>query len=188
MRILLTRHGESQYNIEDRIGGNPTLTEKGEQYANRLSCFCERNVWFPRECVTSTKVRAIQTARGVSAHMDCTSQQSELDEINAGIAEDMTYKEFSEIFPRESERRATDKLSYRYPGGESYEDLIIRTKPFADQILWDGKDVLIVCHRAIIRVLLYHFTDAEKRCIPHIEIPLHQLISINDGIVTHVEI
>ena len=34
--IYLSRHGESEYNIEDRIGGNSKLSEKGERYANTL--------------------------------------------------------------------------------------------------------------------------------------------------------
>lgn len=35
--IYLTRHGESQYNTELRLGGDPDLTSRGEEYAKRLA-------------------------------------------------------------------------------------------------------------------------------------------------------
>ena len=37
--IYLSRHGESEYNLEDRIGGDSNLTPRGEQYAKSLGLF-----------------------------------------------------------------------------------------------------------------------------------------------------
>ena len=37
--------------------------------------------------------------------MNSIDQYSELDEINAGIGEDLTYEEFSEKYPEENEKR-----------------------------------------------------------------------------------
>merc|ERR1719471_1782230 len=34
--IYLSRHGESEYNLEDRIGGDSNLTPRGQQYAKSL--------------------------------------------------------------------------------------------------------------------------------------------------------
>lgn len=34
--IYLSRHGESEYNIEDRLGGNSNLSDKGRKYAKAL--------------------------------------------------------------------------------------------------------------------------------------------------------
>ena len=31
-----SRHGESEYNVEERIGGDPPLTKRGERYAKAL--------------------------------------------------------------------------------------------------------------------------------------------------------
>ena len=36
-RLWLSRHGESQYNVVDRIGGDPGLTRRGELYARSLA-------------------------------------------------------------------------------------------------------------------------------------------------------
>ena len=34
--ILFSRHGESEYNVQDRIGGNPDLTEMGQTFARAI--------------------------------------------------------------------------------------------------------------------------------------------------------
>ena len=46
-----------------------------------------------------------------------------------GSCEDMTYDEIAERFPAEFAARDLNKLTYRYPGGESYEDLVARLEP-----------------------------------------------------------
>ena len=66
--IYLSRHGESEYNIEDRIGGNSKLSEKGERYANTLPIALEQLIKDEEErenltILTSTLKRTIQTAR-----------------------------------------------------------------------------------------------------------------------------
>ena len=37
--IYLSRHGESQYNVDDRVGGDSDLSELGEMYADKLADF-----------------------------------------------------------------------------------------------------------------------------------------------------
>jgi hypothetical protein len=37
--IFLSRHGESEYNLTARIGGNPPLTSKGQRYAKALGTY-----------------------------------------------------------------------------------------------------------------------------------------------------
>lgn len=37
--IFLSRHGESEYNVDARIGGNPPLTPKGQRYAKALGTY-----------------------------------------------------------------------------------------------------------------------------------------------------
>ena len=41
----------------------------------------------------------------------------------------MTYEEIQEKYPREFALRDQDKFHYRYPKGESYEDLVARLEP-----------------------------------------------------------
>ena len=46
-----------------------------------------------------------------------------------GECESLTYEEIQEKFPKEFALRDQDKFHYRYPKGESYEDLVHRLEP-----------------------------------------------------------
>lgn len=68
--IYLSRHGESEYNIEDRVGGNSKLSEKGEKYAKALPIVLDELIKNPEEremltILTSTLKRTILTARHI---------------------------------------------------------------------------------------------------------------------------
>jgi hypothetical protein len=39
--VYLSRHGESLYNLDERIGGNSQLTDRGQQYATSLGYYFE---------------------------------------------------------------------------------------------------------------------------------------------------
>ena len=43
--VYLSRHGQSLYNVEKKIGGNPGITEAGEQYAKWLGKVVPGEVW-----------------------------------------------------------------------------------------------------------------------------------------------
>lgn len=44
MTIYLSRHGQSEYNTEDRIGGNSDLSEEGRTYVARLQEYMSEEV------------------------------------------------------------------------------------------------------------------------------------------------
>lgn len=48
--------------------------------------------------------------------------------------EGMTYEEIERQMPAEFAARKVDKLSYRYPRGESYLDLIQRLEPVVTEV------------------------------------------------------
>ena len=75
-----------------------------------------------------------------------------------GICEEMTYEEIAVKFPEEFSARDQSKFSYRYPRGESYEDLVARLEPVIME-LERQENVLVVGHQAVIRCLLAYFLD-----------------------------
>jgi len=175
MRIFITRHGKSIYNVENRIGGDSSLSDEGKEYAKKLATFCSRTD-SPSIAYCSTKKRTIETlaSDNFSSYTVCP----ELDEIDAGLCEHLTYDEMKREFPKEFANRLADKLNYRYPKGESYRDLFARVKPFVDRIVDNTEDVLVVCHQAVTRALLYHLTTIPVANIPNFEVPLHRLVCL----------
>lgn len=174
--IYLTRHGESEFNLAGRIGGDSGLAPNGQSYAESLAAFMEAEVpESPLTVWTSTLKRTRQTA----AHLPQTSTPWRiLDEIDAGICDGMTYEEIEIRWPDEFAARREDKLTYRYPRGESYEDVIARVGPVIIELERQKGPVLVVAHQAILRALYAYFTNEPRRNVPHLSIPLHTIIKL----------
>jgi len=61
-------------------------------------------------------------------------------------------------YPEQFAARDKDKFAYRYPRGESYEDLVARLEPVIMELERQG-NVLVVSHQAVFRCLLAYFLD-----------------------------
>lgn len=172
--IYLTRHGESEMNLDQRIGGDALLSTRGVQYAEKLAEFMKKEnlpdliVW------TSQFKRTIQTASKIDAPKE---QWKALNEIDAGICEGMTYEEIAMKYPDEFAMRDQDKYHYRYPGGESYQDLVARLEPVIME-LERQESVLVVCHQAVMRCILAYFLNKTADELPYLKVPLHSVLKL----------
>jgi len=183
--IYFTRHGESAFNIEDRVGGDPDLSERGYKYAERLSQFFRGelengNIQKNTKILTSTLKRAVHTASMIEIGVKPVYLKS-LDELNAGTCDGMTYEEIATRFPIEVKERKSDKLNYRYPRGESYLDVIQRIEPIIFEIERSKQPVIVVAHQAVIRCLYAYFSKHDIMEIPYISIPLHTVVKLIPG-------
>jgi len=177
--VYLIRHGQSEYNIDERIGGNPGLTSKGLEFANRLSQFMANTFENPSEFVvwTSTMKRAIQT----SENINCTEhfRWRALEEIETGICDGMTYEDIKHQMPEEHQARSADKLNYRYPGGESYADLILRLEPVIVALERRTCPVVLVAHQAVLRCIYAYFNPQKSRSdVPFIDFPSSCVVKV----------
>ena len=139
--IYLSRHGQSQFNVKKLIGGNSKLTLEGEKYSYDLHQYFKKNN-IDVKVITSKLIRTIHTAK----YFNNTTQFSELNEINSGICDSMTYQEIEEKYPDEFNKRKNNKYYYRYPNGESYYDIDCRLKKIYELIEKTDQDLLIVAH------------------------------------------
>lgn len=101
-----------------------------------------------------------------------------LNEIDAGICENLTYEEVEIQFPHVAAERKKDKLSYRYPKGESYQDVIHRLEPVILELERHREPIIVVAHNAVIRCMLAYFTGKDVQDCPHIEVPLHTVFKL----------
>jgi len=172
--IYVTRHGESKNNLYGKVGGDAGLSPRGEQYASTLACFINSLPEPCRKVLTSSLCRTHQTAEFINAPKEV---RSELDEINAGEHDSMTYEEIAEKFPVEFALRDKDKLNYRYPKGESYMDVVKRLKPIFEELETED-NILIISHQATIRCLLTILLRSSMAELPYLKIPLHTVIKV----------
>ncbi|KAA8591449.1 hypothetical protein FQN60_002392 [Etheostoma spectabile] len=102
-------------------------------YASALAAFIrgqnirELKVW------TSHMKRTIQTAEALGVQYE---QWKALNEIDAGVCEELTYEEIQQNLPEEFALRDQDKYRYRYPKGEKYEESVLGM----GGVLKDGDD------------------------------------------------
>ena len=175
--VWITRHGESEWNLQGRIGGDSLLAPRGHEYARNLAAHVrahfgatsDLDVW------TSTLRRTHETAAPLGIEM---GEWRALDEINAGACEGMTYAEIQRDLPAEFEARRRDKLAYRYPRGESYQDVIQRLDRVIIELERYRTPVLVIAHRAVLRALYGYFQQLPRAEVPHLEMPLHTVIKL----------
>jgi len=175
--IWLTRHGESEFNVEGRIGGDSGLTERGELFARSVRDFLEArlgvtstvSVW------TSTMRRSIETSAFLPWR---ATRLRALDEIDAGVCDGMTYAQIAERMPEEYAARADDKLRYRYPRGESYQDIIQRLDPVIIDLERQRAPLVVIGHLAVTRTLYGYLMQIPRERCPHLDIPLHTMLEL----------
>jgi broad specificity phosphatase PhoE/predicted kinase len=182
--IWLTRHGESISNLDDRIGGDAPLSERGRAFARGLAAHFSSAAERPALVWTSTLGRTIETAAPLGIEPVCLRA---LDEIDVGICDGMRYVDVEREMPDEYRARCRDKLRYRYPRGESYLDVIARIEPVVIELERDDVPLLIVGHQAALRVLYGYFAGHPAEACPHLDIPLHHLIELRPTPQGHAE-
>uniref|UniRef100_A0A672KR69 6-phosphofructo-2-kinase/fructose-2,6-bisphosphatase 4-like n=1 Tax=Sinocyclocheilus grahami TaxID=75366 RepID=A0A672KR69_SINGR len=172
--IYLCRHGESDLNIKGRIGGDSGLSARGKEFAKSLGQFIQSQNIHDLKVWTSQMKRTIQTAEAVGVPYE---QWKALNEIDAGVCEELTYEEIQQRYPLEFALRDQDKYRYRYPKGESYEDLVQRLEPVIME-LERQENVLVICHQAVMRCLLAYFLDKTAEELPYLKCPLHTVLKL----------
>jgi len=170
-RIYLTRHGQTEWNVEKRFQGwgNSPLTELGMQQAKALgryfSCI-ELNVIY-----SSSAPRALQTAELIRGKKTLNIiSEEDLREINLGSWEGMTYSEIENLYPEKFDH------FWNYPekyipldSGETYEALKSRIFNKMEEITKKhrGETVLVVVHGVVLKTLYTCFRYQSIRDIIH---------------------
>ncbi|KAI9478589.1 MAG: 6-phosphofructo-2-kinase-domain-containing protein [Benjaminiella poitrasii] len=163
-KIYMSRHGESMYNVLGKIGGDSELSPRGLMYAQKLPGLISENLGTKELIVwTSTMRRTIQTG----SYLDYPKMHRKaLDELDAGAK-----------YPEDYANRDEDKFNYRYRGGESYRDVVLRLEPVIMD-LERQENILIIGHQAILRCIYAYFMNYNQEDLPYIKIPLHTVIEL----------
>jgi broad specificity phosphatase PhoE len=180
-RLYLVRHGQTAFNLEGRVGGDPPLTPRGISQAQFLARHLQGES-LPY-VFTSTRLRSHQFAAPLLVERPDTATLAmpEFDEIFAGECEGMRYEDIRRNRPEIANARRADKYGYVYPGGESYATLKDRVRRGLARALFLAGDeaLLIVGHQAINRTLLSLFLNQRNEDVPYIYIPQNQYYHIS---------
>jgi len=162
-RILLVRHGETEWNSAFRFQGRTDvpLSERGLSQAGLLA---QRLAGVPLDKVyTSPLLRAYQTADAIVRLNEDVREATtiaDLSEMSFGRWEGLRIGEIREQYPDLFSAWSSDPSSTTPPGGESFPELIARVGRVLDQVLaGEGDNLLVVCHGGTIRAFLSVLMD-----------------------------
>ncbi|KAJ2780673.1 Fructose-2,6-bisphosphatase [Coemansia javaensis] len=173
--VLFSRHGESLYNLDQRLGGDPSLSPNGRKYAEALPGLISKLLGDqPLTIWTSTLKRTSETTAGLPYKK---MQWKALDELDAGLCDGLTYEDVERAYPEEYAMRDENKFEFRYRGGESYRDVVLRLEPVIME-LERQQNIMIVSHQAVLRCIYAYFLDIGPEELPYLKIPLHTVMKL----------
>jgi 2,3-bisphosphoglycerate-dependent phosphoglycerate mutase len=178
-RLILLRHGESQWNLENRFTGwvDVPLSPRGIQEATHAGEKL-RSFKFDR-AFTSVLARANETLRLVLETISQTDVPIEKDKaLNErmygelqGLNKDETAKKYGEAQVK-IWRRSYD---VRPPGGESLKDTAERVLPYYERTikpyLQKGDTILVAAHGNSLRALIMELEQLSQEQVLELNIP-----------------
>ena len=157
--IILIRHGETEWNSQQRMQGhsNSDLSSVGQAQIQALGQWM-KNVPFDH-IYSSDSLRAKQTAEAITQF---SGHELKIDlrlrEKNLGVFEGLTSEEARERHPEVFRLFKTAGSKYVIDEGESTQQLQDRALEFVDEIRIKHPEerVLLVTHGGFIRVVMKH--------------------------------
>ena len=163
MKLLLARHGETDWNVKSWIQGSTDipLNDRGKEQAGQLANLLVNRQPAIGAIYTSGLERARQTAAIVSYQTGVPYRvEPGLEEFNLGSWEGRTWKQVRVVYPQEYENWHRNRRYTRIPQGESYQDLLDRLIPALKRIAArEQSATLIVTHSACIMTLFSYIND-----------------------------
>ena len=203
--LILLRHGQSQWNLENRFTGweDVPLTEQGIAEAKVAGQLMKKNKVHIDVIFSSVLQRATKTAELAIKEMNLeqfwsdgqllmTKDQS-LNERDYGDLVGLNKEETANKYGKEQVRIWRRSYDVSPPGGESLKNVVTRVKPyfinFIEPKISEGQNVLIVAHGNSLRATMIQVGLYKAEEISKIEIPTGRpfVITYESGKVVNSE-
>jgi len=178
-KLILLRHGESQWNSENRFTGwiDIGLTEKGKKEAFEAGKLIKD---IPIDCAfTSVLIRAIDTLtealKGADQELVPIAEDAALNERMYGDLQGLNKAECAEKFGAAQVKIWRRSYDIPPPNGESLKDTAIRTLPYFEKnilpLVKEGKNVLVSAHGNSLRAIVMDLDKLTKEEVVELNIP-----------------
>jgi len=178
-KLILIRHGESQWNLENRFTGwvDVDLTEKGRKDAFQAGLLLKEIKL--DYAFTSVLKRAIETLDEVLAAAGQTNipvvKDQALNERMYGDLQGLNKAECAQKFGDEQVHIWRRSYDIPPPGGESLYDTAQRTLPYFDKEILpmaaSGKNVIVSAHGNSLRAIVMQLDRLSKEEVLKLNIP-----------------
>lgn len=177
--LILVRHGQSQWNLENRFTGwvDIPLTKEGEAEARHAGELLKGMTF--DHAFTSALSRAQNTLRIIletTGQTDVpTDSDQALNERHYGDLQGLNKDETAKKFGQEQVHIWRRSYDVPPPNGESLKDTGKRTLPYYDAhikpLVLAGKTVLVVAHGNSLRSIVMVLDNISEKDIPELNIP-----------------
>lgn len=156
MKLYITRHGQTEWNIEGRTQGwkNSSLTEKGIDNAKKLG---ERLRYIDFDCIYSSPLgRAHDTAKHIRGNKNTEIILIEnFREMNFGVWEGLKHSEVEKRYPFENYNLLNKPHLYQSIGGENFTELFNRVRIGMNDLMEnnDYQNLLLVTHSYVLKAI-----------------------------------
>lgn len=176
MKLILCRHGETDFNVQRRLQGwmDTPINAHGRQQAKLVAERLKHEHFDHAFC--STLLRARQTFGEVMKyHREIPFEfRPELREIDLGIYDGMDRHEIEEKFPGVWAKRVDSKYDFHHEGGESYKSVDEkRVKPMLQELKekYSSRAILLLCHQGIAKLIIGNLLGLTPAQEMHVAMP-----------------
>lgn len=178
-QLVLIRHGESQWNLENRFTGwvDVPLSPKGEEEAReageKLKAFRFDHAF---TSVLTRAIRTLEIVLEVIGQTGLTVEKNQaLNERMYGELQGLNKAETVEKFGEHQVKLWRRSYDVKPPGGESLKDTAARVVPYYQETIWprlsSGTTLLVAAHGNSLRALVMHLDRLSKEEVLELNIP-----------------
>ncbi len=186
-KLVLLRHGQSQWNLENRFTGwkDVPLTEKGIKEANNAGHLLKKNNIKIDKVFSSVLERANKTAEIAMQALEIENlhkngkliyeKNQNLNERDYGDLVGLNKAETADKFGKEQVQIWRRSYDTPPPNGESLKDVVDRVSPYFTETIQphilNKKNVLIAAHGNSLRAIMIKVGMYKPEEISSIELP-----------------
>ena len=194
-KLILLRHGQSQWNLENRFTGwkNVPLTEKGKAEAKKAGELIRKHNISIDRVFSSVLERANRTAEiaikkaelnnlleNNKIIMTCSEK---LNERDYGDLVGLNKQETADKFGKDQVHIWRRSYDTPPPNGESLKDVVERVSPYFKEnikpLIDKGENILIAAHGNSLRAMMIELDMYKPEEISNIELPTGSPLCIN---------
>jgi probable phosphoglycerate mutase len=163
-RIVLVRHGQTEWNRVERFRGradvplNETGLAQAEATGQRVAVdLSPSGEWRPMAVYSSPLSRAVKTAEAIARRLDLAVQiHARIADIDYGQWQGLTPDEVRERWPEIHHAWYNAPQTARIPGGETLDEIRVRAMKAVGEIATRHAEqtVALVSHTVVNRVIL----------------------------------
>ncbi|MDC0044682.1 2,3-diphosphoglycerate-dependent phosphoglycerate mutase [Pelagibacteraceae bacterium] len=194
-KLILLRHGQSQWNLENRFTGwkNVPLTEKGEAEAKKAGELIKKHNISIDRVFSSFLERANRTAEIAIKKAELNNllennkiimtSSEKLNERDYGDLVGLNKQETADKFGKDQVHIWRRSYDTPPPNGESLKDVVERVSPYFKEnikpLIDKGENILIAAHGNSLRAMMIELGMYKPEEISNIELPTGSPLCIN---------